>query len=281
MGHRGQLSWLMALAVSGAVALGLVVAHGQSEELRLVRFLSGNVDEKEIVVLALSDTSKMQRLAHTRVLYTETVHWDDVVGYAGAWVVASPDAEIPMIGHVSVRDLGPYRVHHLDMKRTSWAGTGWDLVSHLPLASVQRVDDVLHPCPLREGVFACPGEPWFSVELRRVTMAGKPVHCIYAHPADASRLIVVFPTTDGGSGILLEGGIDDDGVYDPAGTQVIVSVQSGGKTLGDLFFANTPGVQSCRLAFDTRLRPPAPLVLEITSASQNTRHFCFWGQLEP
>jgi hypothetical protein len=58
-----------------------------------------------------------------------------------------------------------------------------------------------------------------------------------------------------------------------------VKVESGNRPLGTLSFVNAPGVQSRKLMFSTQLLAPAPLVLEISSAKEDTRHFCFRGIL--
>lgn len=263
------------LVLGGLLALWAV--RMQKQERRLEEFLESNVGEAEIVIVLLTDTSKIERLEHMRVVVAETVFWNDVVGFPGAWIVGTGKEMIPVLGDVSVTEIGPYRIHHLDMSGEWLEDGGFDLVANLPLASVQRVDTKLHPCPLSAGLFACEGEPWFSVSLRRVLMGNVGFECIYAHPKNHSRLHIVYPTTSGGSALTITGGIDDDGVNYPQGEEVIVTVSSGSRVLGSVVFENLPGLQEKTIAFSEPLPAHSPLVIEITSENQDTRHFCFRG----
>ena len=262
------------------LAIVLFVSHHRSREERdLASFLLENAGEGDIVILVSTDLAKIDRLPGLAVLYTDAVHWNDVVGYRTAWIVGPPHLEVPVLGEARVRDIGPYRVHELDLSDHDAGWKGYPLMERLAEANVQRLGAKVEPCPLSAGVFTCPGEEWLSVSVRRVSMGAAPFECIWAHPKDDSRLVILFPRTPGGTTLFLEGGIDDDGVYYPEGTPVIVDVESGGRALGRARFENIPGLQARTVALETPIGDPAPLVLEITSDSQDTRHFCFRGWL--
>jgi hypothetical protein len=276
MDTRRKMVWVAAIAAAAALLAVLLYVDARRERA-LEWYLERRVGPGEVVISTLSDVSKLERLEGVPVIVTDFVHWDDVVGYRGAWVVSGPSPVIPLIERATVEDVGPYRIHHLDNGEPD--PRTWDLIAHLPTAAVQRVDDRLEPCPLRQGIFVCEGEPWFSVTVGRVLMGGEAFTCISAHPRDHSRLDIVYPTTPGGRVLSLRGGIDDGGVHDPEGTDVEVTASSGGRELGSLVFENVPGVQRRRVVLSPTLHGPAPLVLTITARRQDTRHFCFTGEL--
>lgn len=279
---QGRKRILALAGIPAALALVLVAAWWKDERVErdLAEHLRAKVGPEDVVIFLSSDISKMDRLPGMRVIYSESVFWNDVVGYDRAWVVGAPYAEVPMIGSVTVSDVGPYRIHRLDMIGGSSRDKGYDLLRHLPEATVIRMNGGFSPCPLRAGIFACPGEPWYSVEVKRVMMGGAPIECIYSHPKDGSRLVIEYLSTAGGKILLLEGGIDDDGVYYPQGAQVTVAVESSGRALGEAVFLNVPGPQTRSVVLKEDLPSPAPLTLSITAPAQDTRHFCFRGWLQ-
>jgi hypothetical protein len=268
-----------AVPVVLAVAVCVIAGRGIAEERALADYLLANSNKEDVIILVSADLAKMDRLPGRRVIYSDAVYWSDVVGYDRALVVGPPWLEIPMIGEVTVDEVGPYRVHRIDMSAGPGGGEGYDLIRWLHGASVHRMGRRMEPCPLRSGVFTCAGEPWLSVDVRRVPMGGAAFECIYAHPRDASELVIIFPETPGGGRLVLEGGIDDDGVYYPRGARVEVTVEVRGRRLGKATFENVPGVQERRVEFGQAFEGPMPLVLKITSENQNTRHFCFRGRL--
>ncbi|MBW2260398.1 MAG: hypothetical protein JRG91_00375 [Deltaproteobacteria bacterium] len=272
---------LVAVPLILALVLAAVVVTRERREAALAEYLLTNADERDVVVLVSSDFDKMHRLEGRRVIYSDAVHWDDVMGYDVAWVVGPGWLEVPMLGEVTVRDVGPYRVHRIDLAAHSRKRKGYNLLRNLHHASVHRSGTRIEPCPRRSGVFACVGEPWFSVDIKRVFMGGAPFECIYAHPRSDGELVIVFPQTPGGGSLALEGGIDDDGVYYPHGADVEMVVEAGGREIGRTTFGNVPGVQERVLTFVDPLQGPVPLVVKITAENQDTRHFCFTGWLEP
>ena len=272
---------LLAVVLLLALALVAVTATRLSRESALAEYLLSHVGEQDVVVLVSSDFDKMHRLEGRRVIAADAVHWDDVVGHDVAWVVGPGWLEVPMIGEVTVEDVGPYRVHRIDLAAHSRKHGGFNLLRNLHRASVHRMGAKLSPCPRSAGVFASEGEPWFTVDIKRVFMGGAPFECIFAHPKNDSELVIVFPDAPGGGSLMLEGGIDDDGVYYPHGTEVTLTVEAGGREIGRASFANVPGIQEHVLTFDSPLEGPVPLVIKIASENMDTRHFCFTGWLEP
>jgi hypothetical protein len=279
--EKAKQGALVAVPLLLAVALAGVLAARERDEERLAAYLLANAQERDVVILVSSDFDKMHRLEGCRVVHSDAVHWDDVAGHDVAWVVGPGWLEVPMLGEVTVREVGPYRVHRIDLAAHSRKHGGYNLLRNLHQASVHRMGATIEPCPRRASVFACSGEPWFSVDIKRVFMAGAPFECIYAHPRDDGELVIVFPDTPGGGSLKLEGGIDDDGVYYPKGVEVDLSVEAAGREIGRARFENVPGVQERIIAFDPPLQGPATLVVKITAANMDTRHFCFTGWLEP
>ena len=280
MQGRKRILWLAGIPAILALVLAAAWWKDERVERDLAEYLRAEATPEDVVVFLSSDMSKMDRLPGLRVIYSDSVFWNDVVGYDRAWVVGPAAAAVPMIGSVTVSDVGPYRIHRLDMTGTSSRNQGYDLLRHLPEATVIRMDGGFSPCPLVAGIFACQGDPWFSVEVKRVMMGGTPLECIYAHPRDGSKLLIEYLSTTGGKILLLEGGIDDDGVYYPQGSQVTVAVESSGRPLGEAVFMNVPGPQTRSVVLKEDLPSPAPLALSITAPDQATRHFCFRGWLQ-
>lgn len=281
MKEKAQKIALVAIPALLALVLFLVVHARGDDERKLAAYLLANSHEDDLVIFVSSDFDKMHRLGRRKVLFSDAVHWDDVMSHDVAWVVGPHWIEVPMLGRVTVEDVGPYRVHRIDLASHSVKKHGYHLLRHLHEASVHRMGEKIDPCPHRSGIFACEGEPWFSVNIQRVLMGGIPFECIYAHPRDGSALVIVFPETPGGRSIYLEGGIDDDGVYFPGGAQVTVRVEARGREMARASFDNVPGVQERHVVFEEPLAGPVPLVVRVTSPNQDTRHFCFAGWLEP
>jgi hypothetical protein len=271
---------LVAVPTLLAVVLALEVLSREDAESQLAGYLLSNAAEQDLVILVSSDFGKLARLEGLRVLYADQVYWNDVMGYDRAWIVGPPWLEVPMIGEVSVEEVGSYLVHRIDMGEVYAEERGYNLLRRLGSASVHRLEDVIKPCPMRTGQFACEGDPWMSVSIQRVQMGGAPFECIYAHPKDGSQLVIVFPATPGGQSLSLEGGIDDDGVYYPQGAEVLVRAELAGQEVGRTSFTNTPGIQKRTIDFAKPVDGPVPLVIKITSANQDTRHFCFTGWLQ-
>ncbi len=271
---------LVALPLLLALALAAVVVTRQRQEAALARYLLSRSSGDDVVVLVSSDFDKMHRLEGRRVIHADAVHWDDVAGHDVAWVVGPGWLEVPMLGEVTVHDVGPYRVHRIDLAAHSRKHDGFNLLRNLHQASVHRVAARIEPCPRRAGVFACPGEPWFSVDIKRVTMGGAPFECIFAHPRSDGELVIVYPSTSGGGTLTIEGGIDDDGVYYPKGADVHLVAEAGGREIGRATFGNVPGVQERVLELEPPVQESDPLVIKITTPDQDTRHFCFTGWLE-
>ncbi len=280
MKEKAKRIALVAAVLLLAAVLAVVLAARERSEAALARYLLAHAGEDDVVVFVSSDFDKMHRLEGRRVIYADAIHWDDVAGHDVAWVIGPGWLEVPMLGEVTVRDVGPYRVHRIDLAAQSHKHGGFNLLRNLHLASVQRVGARIEPCPRRAGVFACPGEPWFSVDIKRVFMGGAPFECIFAHPRNGGELVIVYPQTPGAVSLTLEGGIDDDGVYYPKGTDVDLVVEAGGREVGRATFENVPGIQERVLAFEPPLQGSAPMVIRIASASQDTRHFCFTGWLD-
>jgi hypothetical protein len=280
MKEKAKQGLLVLTPVLLALALAAVAATRQRHEQQLADYILSRADERDVVVLVSSDFDKMHRLEGRRVIHADAVHWDDVAGHDVAWVVGPGWLEVPMLGEVTVREVGPYRVHRIDLAAHSRKHGGYNLLRNLHTATVHRMGERLDPCPRRAGVFACPGEPWFSVDIKRVFMGGAPFECIFAHPRNDGELVIIFPDTPGGGSLRLEGGIDDDGVYYPKGVDVDLVVEAGGHEVGRTSFGNVPGVQERVIAFDGPLPHPTTLTVKITAENMDTRHFCFTGWLE-
>ena len=281
MKEKAKQIALVAVPLLLAAALATVALRREQSESTLAAYLASRTDPRDVVVIVSSDFDKMHRLAGRRVIHADALRWADVAGHDVAWVVGPEWLEVPMLGEVTVRDVGGYRVHRIDLAAHSRKHGGYNLLRNLHLASVHRMGDRIEPCPRRADVFACAGEPWFTVDVRSVNMGGAPFECIYAHPREDGDLVIVFPDTPGGRRLTLEGGIDDDGVYYPRGADVELAVEADGRTIGRVTFGNVPGVQEHVMTFDAPLAGPVPLVVKIATENQDTRHFCFTGWLEP
>lgn len=279
MKEKAKQIALVAVPAVLAAVLAAVVYDRHRRETGLADYLLVNTAEEDLIVLISTDFTKMERLAGRRVMYADAVYWNDVMGYDRAWIVGPSWLEVPMIGDVTVQDVGPYSVHKIDMTGKYSEERGYNLLRRLHSASVHRLEDEIKPCPMRMGLFACEGEPWLSVLVQRVFMGGVPFECIYAHPKNDSQLVIVFPATPGGRALALEGGIDDDGVYYPKGADVLVRAEISGQQVGRARFENIPGIQKREIVFSEPVDGPVPLVVKITATNQDTRHFCFTGWL--
>ncbi len=133
-----------------------------------------------------------------------------------------------------------------------------------------------------EGGRSCPGEAeWLYLAPRSLTIEGKNVSCVWAHPTTGGDVIMTLPPLPEpaeGRRLLLElsSGLTDDAVRQtPDGASVRTDVEQDGKIRGGVTLVNRIGWAKTEVP----LEPKKPTDLRISTASDGRRHHCLMGRV--
>ncbi|MFO0729270.1 MAG: hypothetical protein U1E65_36155 [Myxococcota bacterium] len=136
--------------------------------------------------------------------------------------------------------------------------------------------------PRSEGGRSCPGEAdWLYVARRALTVEGKNVQCIWAHPTTGGDIILTLPPMPepaAGRRLSLElySGLNDDAVRQtPDGASVRTDVEQDGKIKGGVTLVNRIGWAKTEVAID----PGKQTDLRVSTPQDGRRHHCLMGRV--
>jgi hypothetical protein len=210
---------------------------------------------------------------------------EDLTRTRRVWLAGLPDVPRSDYDHVAGRMAlryhaldAPRRFGHLAVnlyENPGYAEPIFDFRAEVPRAHVRLGND---PCPWDGRAHRCRAAPWVHVadELHEIEFL--PRHCIWAHPAGATPLIIEYDGVPLGRRIRIRGGISTQVAWrkDPNWGPLTFAVYVGGTQAGSMTIEVADG-QEQTLDVDTSgsAGSTRDVVFTVSAPRPDNRQFCF------
>lgn len=169
----------------------------------------------------------------------------------------------------------------------SWKSTGplgYRLLDHLDEAEARFVPESEgepRPCTLSRfgarGRKHCGPNSWNWVGASEVTISGKPIWCIWAHPLAQHELRITFPEVPLDRPLSGRYGLTDDAASTQRGSPVTFKILVDGEEVINRLAPNRRGLHQYRVPERTE---GVELTFVVTAPKDGRRHFCFDGEIK-